>query len=40
MHNEFCAVLEISEPLNWDSQHYKPEFFVQTSDEDEPPEDD
>ena len=40
LHAEFCAVLEISEPLNWDSEHIKPEFFVQPLDEDEPPEDD
>jgi hypothetical protein len=39
LRDEFCAILEISEPLDWDSQHIKPEFWVWGPDEDEPPED-
>jgi phosphatidylserine/phosphatidylglycerophosphate/cardiolipin synthase-like enzyme len=40
LRDEFCAILEVSEPLVWDSQHIKPEFFVEGPDEDEPPEND
>lgn len=37
LRDEFCAVLEISEPLDWNSQHIKPEFWVEPPEENEPP---
>lgn len=37
LRDEFCAILEISEPLDWNSQHIKPEFWVEPPEEDEPP---
>jgi hypothetical protein len=39
LRDEFCAILEISEPPDWNSPHIKPEFWVEPPDEDEPPED-